>query len=206
MRSLSNLTPELDNAVRAELRSGEEIRYAGMPAPKYTARKMWPIAAFGLLFGGFAAFWISAAAWGVWFGGGTGKPLNGPAPLVLFPLFGLPFLAIGLAMICSPWWVARSARRTACCVTSQRAMQVRLGRTIKTQSWGVDDLSEISKELYSDGLGTVLFAKSITYGNKGGARTTSEGFYGVPEPRACEEALLELKASFRSASDQQTEA
>jgi hypothetical protein len=191
MSTIAGLSSELDTAVRNELRDGEELWYAGMPSPSRTARKMWPIAIFGLFFGGFAAFWISAAAWGVWFGNGGPQT---PGVFVLFPLFGLPFLAVGVGMISSPWWTARSARRTACCVTSQRAMQLQHGSSIKVQSWAPRDLDEISKVLHPDGTGTLTFASALVRGSKGRVRTVPQAFYGVPDPRACEEALLALKA------------
>ncbi|MEY2796511.1 MAG: hypothetical protein RIR10_2227 [Planctomycetota bacterium] len=191
MSTIAGLTPELDNAVRGELRDGEELWYAGMPSPSRTARKMWPIAIFGLFFGGFAAFWIAGAAWGVWF---RNVGPQTPGVFVLFPLFGLPFLAVGVGMISSPWWAARGARRTACCVTSQRAMQLQHGRSIKVQSWAPRDLDEISKVLYPDGTGTLTFASALVQGSKGRVRSVPQAFYGVPDPRACEEALLALKA------------
>jgi hypothetical protein len=201
MPTLQGLPLELDAAVRNELRTGEELWYAGMPSPGRTARKMWPIAIFGLFFGGFAAFWITMAAAGAWFGnmqsnGSTGSEVA-TRVVLLFPLFGLPFLLIGLAMVASPWWVARNARRTACCVTNQRAMQIQHGRSIKVRSWRPEDIHEITKTLHADGTGTLLFSQSEMRGSRGTMRTVSEGFYGVPEPRACEEALLELKASAR---------
>jgi len=198
MTTLAGLTPELDAAVRSELRAGEELWYAGMPSPARTARKMWPVAIFGLFFGGFAAFWISMAAAGAWFGGMQSKGDTGSKAVsgvfMLFPLFGLPFLAVGLAMISSPWWVARAARRSACCVTNQRAMEVRLGRSLKVQSWAAEDVKEITKSIHADGTGTLLFARSLVRGSKGGMHTVAQGFHGVPDPRACEEALLALKA------------
>lgn len=195
MTPLSGLTPELDAAVRNELREGEELWYAGTPAAKYLARKMWPVALFGLFFGGFAAFWMGAAAWGAWFGGGSGKPASGAGPFILFPLVGLPFLAVGLGMISSPFWAARKASGTVCCVTNQRAMQIQCGRTAKVRSWSPVDLREIEKTLYADGRGTVLFAERYQPGSRGATRTVAEGFYGIPEPRACEAALLSLKQS-----------
>ena len=193
MTPLAGLSPELDAAVRNELREGEELWYAGTPAAKYLARKMWPVALFGLFFGGFAAFWIAGAAWGAWFGGGSGKPAGGTGPFSLFPLFGLPFLAIGVGMIASPFWVGRKAARTACCVTNQRAMQIHCGRSIKVQSWSPADLMEITKTLHADGRGDVLFSERYESYSKGGTRAVADGFYGVPEPRACEDALLALK-------------
>ena len=56
MTSIPGLTVELESAVRNELRDGEELWYAGMPSPKHSARRMWPLALFGVFFGGFAAF------------------------------------------------------------------------------------------------------------------------------------------------------
>jgi hypothetical protein len=214
MPALAGLTPDIDSAVHNELRDGEELWYAGMPSPSRMGRKMWPIALFGLFFGGFAAFWITMAAAGVWFGaanatektGSSGAAGVAAGVFMLFPLFGLPFLLIGLAMISSPFWVGRKARRTACCVTNQRAMQIECGRSIKVQSWSALDLDEISKTLHPDGTGSLTFASSLVQRAKGGVREVAQGFYGVPDPRACEEALLALKATSRSASDPRTEA
>ena len=210
MSTLAGLTPELDAAVRNELREGEELWYAGMPSPSRMGRKMWPIALFGLFFGGFAAFWMTMAAAGAWFGGMQSSDDAGSkvaaGVFMLFPLFGLPFLLVGLAMISSPFWVGRKARRTACCVTNQRAMQVACGRSFKVQSWNAQDLDGISKELHPDGTGSLIFASSLVRGAKGRTRSVAHGFYGVPDPRGCEEALLALKATSRSASDPRTEA
>ena len=210
MPMLAGLTPELDAAVRNELREGEDLWYAGMPSPSRMGRKMWPIALFGLCFGGFAAFWMTMAAAGAWFGGmkssdDTGSKVAAGA-FVLFPLFGLPFLLVGLAMISSPFWVGRKARRTACCVTNRRAMQIVCGRSIKVQSWSAQDLDEISKEIHADGTGNLTFASSLVRGSKGSVREVAKGFYGVPDPRACENALLALKATSHTASGPQTAA
>lgn len=195
MSSVPGLTPELDTAVRAELRPGEELWYAGMPSPSRSGRKAIPIAVFGLFFGGFAAFWIAMAAGGIWFARKDDGASSVPGLFMLFPLFGVPFLLVGLAMILSPWWIARAARRTACCVTGTRALQIAIGRSVKIQSWSPADLDEISKELYPDGTGTVTFAKAITFTSKGGPRKSTDAFHGIPDPRACEEALLALKAT-----------
>ena len=68
------------------------------------------------------------AAAGAWFGTMKASDDSGSkvaaGAFMLFPLFGLPFLLVGLAMVSSPFLVGRKARRTACCVTNQRAMQI----------------------------------------------------------------------------------
>ena len=48
---------------------------------------------FGLAFGGFAAFWICMAAWGM------AQSDEHIALRILFPAFGTPFLLIGLGLI-----------------------------------------------------------------------------------------------------------
>lgn len=284
------LTPELEAAVRGELRPGERLVYAGRPAPKYHARLAWPLSVFGLFFGGFAAFWISMAAAGVWFGGGVagdagaarsgasdagevgagqvgadkvgageaddqkaddhagdhdagtnahdtgdgsrertegdgdGTSSAGDSPadgldatdvlrggIMLFPLFGVPFLLVGLGMILSPVWIAHTARRTVCCVTNRRAMQVVAGRATRVQSWTPDQFDEIAKTVYRDGNGSIVFARSAGFSSRGRRTSATTGFRGVPDPDACEQALLDLKdgalrATSRNASAPRTEA
>jgi hypothetical protein len=195
MTSIPGLTVELESSVRNELRDGEELWYAGMPSPEHSARRMWPLALFGVFFGGFAAFWIAGAASGLWFAKGGPTP---PGVFMFFPLFGLPFLAVGVGMMASPWWAARNARRTACCVTSQRAVQVQHGGSVKVQSWAPREFDEISKVLHPDGTGTLTFASKLVRSSRGRSREVPQAFYGVPEPRACEEALLALKATVRA--------
>jgi len=197
MSTLAGLTPELDAAVRNELRSGEELWYAGMPSPKIAGRAALPIAIFGVFFGGFALFWMGFASWIMWFAAPQGDPANAPplAMRIFFPLFGLPFLAVGAGLVSSPWWMARKARRTACCVTSHRAFQLVVGKSVKIQSWGPGEIGEVSKTLHADGSGSVTFAKSQMLNSRGRLRTVATGFHGIPDPRSCEEALLALKPS-----------
>jgi hypothetical protein len=73
-------------------------------------------------------------------------------------------------------------------------MQLQHGSSIKVQSWAPRDLDEISKVLHPDGTGTLTFASTLMQGSKGRVRSVPQAFHGVPDPRACEEALLALKA------------
>ena len=73
------------------------------------AMQTLPICAFGLFFGGFAAFWITGSAAGASHsnhGDPMGQVFN------FFPLFGLPFLFIGLGMILSPVFAYFTAKKT----------------------------------------------------------------------------------------------
>lgn len=108
-----------------------------------------------------------------------------------FPLFGLPFFFAGLGMFSAPLWMMRRAKRTACCVTDQRAMLLTAGRSINVKSWSPEELGEVSKETFSNGTGSVCFFESSS-GRSGSLKP--DGFIGVQNPREAEDALNALKA------------
>lgn len=198
MATLRELPPELDTAVRNELHTGEELRYAGVPSPWRTALTKLPMALFGLFLGGFALFWTIGAASSAWFAGNPGAQAVGGMRMV-FPLFGLPFLGVGLAAALSPLWAGLRARRTACCVTDQRAVRLQCGGRMTVESWSPRDMTDITKSIHADGTGTLLFARRVRAGSwdRSWESLNSDrvGFHGVPDPQVCEEALLALKAS-----------
>jgi len=102
---------------------GERLIWEAQPIPAIYARSAWPIAIFGLFFGGFAAFWIAAAGGMLWFSDGPKPRETGVVAIFnCFPLFGLPFLLVGLAMITAPIWMRRMAARVVYGVTSRRAI------------------------------------------------------------------------------------
>ena len=74
------------------LEDGETILWQGQPVPGIVWRDVIsPMGLFGAVFTAFALFWMAMAA--AIIGGDAGFPFT------LFPLFGLPFLAVGLYMM-----------------------------------------------------------------------------------------------------------
>lgn len=81
------------------LQEGETILWQGQPAADIAWQDLLsPKTAFGAIFTAFSLFWMGAAFFMVTAGGADG-------PFVLFPLFGLPFLAIGLYMVGGRVWL-----------------------------------------------------------------------------------------------------
>lgn len=70
---------------------------------------------FGVPFTGFAIFWIATAS-GM-FLGGAGEAGQGGF-FAFFPLFGIPFLLVGLGMLTSPYWMYRRALKTCYALTN----------------------------------------------------------------------------------------
>ena len=102
----SSLPADLDARVRSELRDHERLLWVRQPRAGRFARQALPLVLFGIPWTAFALFWTAAAS-GMLFGGaGNGGPGS------FFPLFGLPFVLIGVGMLSSPCWFIRQAKRT----------------------------------------------------------------------------------------------
>ncbi|WP_108485181.1 aspartate carbamoyltransferase catalytic subunit [Oceaniglobus ichthyenteri] len=92
---------------------GETILWQGAPDPQVRLTGGLGQSLFGLFFAGFALFWIAAAAF---IGNDTG--FVG----MVFPLFGVPFLLIGLYMVFGRFiWDAYVRRGTFYTLTNKRA-------------------------------------------------------------------------------------
>jgi len=200
----SYLPPELDSRVRSELNRGERLLWVGQPRPGRFMRMAIPIVLFGLPWTAFSIFWMVGAS-GLLFGGfGKGPP---GAFRVLFPLFGLPFVLIGLAMLSSPFWLRRKAKRTCYALTDRRAILWQPGwfGGVEVRSYGPEDLTKIHRTQYADGSGSLVFEEFITFGRNSDGHTTRSttrrGFMYIEGVRAVEELLRQALLSEAAAGE-----
>jgi hypothetical protein len=124
---------------------GERQLWAGAPRQGVVLRPsdafMIP---FSLMWGGFAVFWETMAV-------RTGGP-------GFFPLFGLPFVAVGLYVTVGRFLVdARRRGRTSYFVTSNRVVIVGGAFTPETKSLSLATLTDVSMTERPDGSGTITF-------------------------------------------------
>lgn len=214
------LPDPLRSLVTGEIAPGERVLWAEQPAPR--PRFPW-IMIFPVLFGIpwtlFSLFWIAAAA-------GVLDPLLGikgvAAPgfaggRVLFSLFGIPFVLIGVGLITSPYWmrrrIRRAAERTAYVITDRRAIvfdggyygdgglaalaggMIRLtGKGTSIRSYMPDQIRHIERIEHADGSGHLLFGEILftTQGQHGSRESTRSGFFSVPFVRRAEELMRAL--------------
>src|ERR1700740_1948944 len=87
---------------QSELQPGESLYWTGVADPARAAVSALPAALFGIPFAGFAAFWINGAYHGTHAMHKSANAFSGP--FSLFPLFGVPFLLVGLGIILAPLW------------------------------------------------------------------------------------------------------
>ena len=191
--STGNLPHDVQNLIDGELASGERLVWSGQPIPGRMARQTLGIVLFGIPWTAFAIFWTVAAAWG------TGKMERGAGPFWAFPLFGLPFIAIGLGMLSSPWWARRKALRTAYVLTDRRALVIAggWGRSPTIRSLEPARLTDLRRTQLPDGSGDLVFGQDWSRDSDGDRHSTNVGFLGIREVKAVEELVRVLSQSTR---------
>ncbi len=109
-----------------------------------------------------------------------------------FPLFGVPFLLIGLlVMVGGPRWNARVRRRTRYALTDRRAIVARSawGRSLK--SYPIDEDTRID---YRPGPeATIYFAEEVRRGNKGNSYTVRHGFEYIADGDAVYRLMRDIQ-------------
>jgi hypothetical protein len=171
---------EVERQLRIELASGECLLWSGMPRQGMLLRGSDAFAIpFSLVWGGFAIFWESS----VWVRG---------APL-LFILWGIPFVVIGLYIIFGRFMVDSLIRsRTYYGVTDQHILIVSGFRSRHVTSLSLPGTTEISLSERSDGTGTVTFGSNLSafgftpFGSTWpfGSRRSAPVFDSIPSARA----------------------
>jgi hypothetical protein len=187
-RSDPSLLPEpIRQRVEAELRPGEGVRWVEQPIPGRVAWTALPTFLFAIPWTAFALFWT----WGAW-GATCGGKLTPEARM--FPLFGIPFVLVGLGLFSSPLWLMLGAKRTVYLVTDRRAVVIRGGwaGNVTVRSFEPEKLMDLRRDQREDGSGDLVFGQDVKVGSKGREYTVDYGFIAVPNAREAEEYVRAL--------------
>ena len=179
------LPADLDALVRREIAPGERVRYAEQPVASYGTVRAFGMWLFAVPWTAFSVFWTVMAAGAAGEMGGWG---------IVFPLWGLPFVCIGLAMLSAPWWTWRGARRTLYVVTDRRAVVfTAVGlRDLRVQSFVPDALGDTRRVERPDGSGDLIFSETGYRDSDGDVVKTTTGFKTLADVRAAEAAVAVL--------------
>ncbi|MBK7207082.1 MAG: hypothetical protein IPH91_02210 [Elusimicrobia bacterium] len=172
---------DLIQRVQPQLQGGEGIRWIAPANPRMALMGGLALWLFAIPWTAFALFWMAGAA-------GFKTP-NFKSPAALFPLFGLPFVLIGLAMLASPIFLYRKAKRTFYIITDRRALIFEDGPTVKIQSFGPPQLQNIERIQSPDGSGSLIFTERRTGRNGRGLKI---GFLGIKDVQHAEALLMDL--------------
>jgi hypothetical protein len=145
-------------AIEQELSSSERLVWSGQPRGGIRLRASDAfIIPFGLLWCGFAIFWEVMA---------LTATAKGAGPIAIaFPLFGVPFVVIGLYLVFGRFIVdSRIRERTFYGLTSERIIVVSGLFSRRTKSLNLRTLSDISLTERPDGSGTITFGPAHPFG------------------------------------------
>ncbi len=187
MTDSSRLPPGLRSLVERELQSGERITWMEQPIPGRMARGSLGLVLFGIPWTAFAIFWVTMAATGV-------SKSKAPGPFWAFPLFGVPFILIGLGLLASPYWARRAALRSVYVLTDRRAIVFRAGwrGSVTVRSFEPAALTDLKREQCADGSGDLVFTQDWRRGSRGGSYATNVGFVAVRDVKNVEELVRAL--------------
>ena len=160
---------------------GEKLLWSGVPRQGVFLRGSdILLIPFSLLWGGFAIFWEASVLVMV-----PRASSHGNAPPFfnyIFPLFGLPFVVIGLYLIFGRFFVDSAIRgRTVYAITDRRII-IRSGLFSRsTKSLNLRTLSDVTLSEKDDGRGTITLGPSVgIYSMFQGTSWPGMGRHAVP--------------------------
>jgi hypothetical protein len=177
--------------VQSELQSGESLQWTGLANPARAAISALPASLFGLPFAGFALFWMTAAYRG---SHAISKSSNNPIGGVFsfFPLFGLPFLLIGLGVVFAPLFAYFKAQKTAYAITDKRVLVISAGRTRTIKSCTPADIVSVDHREREGGSGDVIIRTSGVMQNRNSLSQITVGLLGVSNVKEVARLVLNL--------------
>jgi hypothetical protein len=174
--------------VRRELEPGESIRWMEQPIPRFFSCGTVAIVLFSIPWTAFAIFWICGAA-------GFKAPNFHEGGFAFFPLFGVPFVLIGLGMMLTPVWAYRKALKTVYAITSRRALAIEGGWTTTVRSYRPDQLTNVYRKERRGGVGDVILGQKVWTDSDNDRRSMEVGFMNVRDVRRVERLIQELAAT-----------
>jgi hypothetical protein len=175
---------QAEQEINRQLDPGEGLLWSGAPSPGRMALSALPVTVFGIPFSAFAAYWIYMA---FTITSKSKSSLGGP--LNLFPLFGVPFLLVGLGMLTAPLWAFLGAGRTLYAVTNKRALIISNLFSTSVKSYAHSEIRELQRVERAGGTGDLYFASRDVVTRSGGVSHRRIGFLGIPDVRGVEQLI-----------------
>lgn len=193
MLTSSPISQEAERILSAELNREERLLWAGQPLPGRSGWGGLPLFLFGIPWTAFSIFWIVTAA-----SMGQHNPPHDPTFSLfsnVFPLFGVPFVLIGIGMLASPFWMRKKEITTVYALTDSRALILTpgWGGAVSVRSIPPEDLAARTRTQNPDGSGSLTFTRLNTLqrraGPDGGTYTVTVGFRNIADVRAVDDLI-----------------
>jgi hypothetical protein len=196
MQVQTALPPHLSTAIREETQ-GQAVIWVGQSSPLKTL-------GFGMLIWLFAIPWtVFAIGWeamalGMWFGDFNKGMPSGMLLIfgIVFPIFGVPFVLIGFAMLASPFWTAWAAKNTANILTDTCLMSLTVYPNGKRQvsSDPISAFVSIKRTEHADGSGNLEIMARRERDSDGDLRDKHHKIVGIANVRQVERRIRDAMA------------
>ena len=188
---LAPLDTGLLAALKRELRADEQLLWSGMPDRQTAFLSGFAIYIFAVPWAAFALYW-EAMALRPWLGDAAMHGAAGIGASMVMPIFGLPFVGIGLIMLAAPFLARSTAERTIYGITDRRAIRLRGGRFVKVSSVEPQHFGPITRKERQDGRGTIKIALDIERERNGRRKLKSFDIRAIDDVRHVEELLRRI--------------
>ncbi len=179
--SIAELPDQLQQRLKAECKPGEFIAWAGQPNPRRYMRTGFLLWLFFIPWTAFSVFWTVGAA--------QFQVPRFDSTESLFPLFGLPFVLIGIAGLCSPFWLYHRAFSIIYAISDRRAIVIEGKNSITVNSYAFDTMANIERKEHQDGSGDLIFKTESYKDSDGDTQTKKCGFFHINSVRRVQEVL-----------------
>lgn len=153
-------------ALERELGPDEEVVWHGWQLARLQP-KLFLIYVFAIPWTVFSLAWPGLAAAAIMGSGEDGPGLIGWA----FPLFGLPFIAVGMWMLAGPFLPLLQRGRVLYVVTNKRVLRLSLWRELSVGTVPAARIGPIQRREQRDGTGTLQLAVKVGRDSDGDRET-----------------------------------
>jgi hypothetical protein len=176
---------------QSELQSGESLYWTGTADPRRAALSALPASIVGIPFAAFALFWITQAFHAT---SGMSKSNNAFAKgFSVFPIFGVPFLLIGLGIVLAPLWAFLKGGNTVYAVTNQRVMIITGSGNRSVKSLMPADIVSIDHRERPDGSGDIaITTNAVVRGSNNFTSQVKVALCGIPNVKEVVQQVMQL--------------
>ncbi len=181
-------------ALERELGPDETVQWHGWQLGRIDPRAFLSYV-FAVPWTVFSLAWTGIAAGAVAASGQTGLGLFAWA----FPLFGLPFVAVGGWMLSRPFVPLWERGRVLYVATDRRVLKLCIGRALSIKTVPADRIGLVQRSERTDGTGTLSLAVRIGRDSDGDRQTESFDIGPVADIMGAKEAIDRIAAGARLA-------
>lgn len=190
MEPRAPLPSELRMKLDGSLLPGERLLWSAQPDPKKSPRGL-AIWLFAIPWTAFALFWESQVL-RPWFAGGGRHDVFDFTFGVVMPLFGLPFVLIGFAMMALPFLSRFRIGYVVHALTDRRLLTMRgFRQRTSVKSVFVDRIGPIERKTRSDGWGSISIQTGSRIDSDGDRIIERFTMSGIPDVATVEKMILE---------------